>query len=168
MSAMEVREAADADRAAIGDVLRAAFAREDESRLVDALRADKALALEFVALVDGALVGYCAFSPVTIAPSIEGEALGIAPVDVAPTHQRKGIGAALVETGSGIAKMRGANLIVVLGEPKYYSRFGFVPAASRNIAWAARDAGKAFQILDFARLSRKTARLVHYHRAFSG
>ncbi|MBB5518068.1 GNAT family N-acetyltransferase [Amphiplicatus metriothermophilus] len=165
-AAVRIRESEEADRPAIRALVAAAFGREDEARIVEALWADDAMALELAATIDEALVGHCAFSRVALEPPLKGPALGLAPLAVAPAHQRRGIGAALVETGLEICRARGASLVVVLGEPAYYARFGFVPASRLNMRWAALDAGEAFQILDFAGLPASPARRVHYHPAF--
>lgn len=166
MGALTVREAEPHDRGAVRHVVAAAFGREDEARIVDALRAADAMAIELVAVLDGAVVGHVAFSPVAVEPPLKGPALGLAPLAVAPAHQRKGIGAALVETGLEICRARGASLVVVLGEPSYYGRFSFAPGKAKGMTWAAMDAGDAFQVLDFAGLPASPARRVHYHPAF--
>ena len=163
---LHIREAEAEDRAAILALLRDAFGREEEARLVERLWTDDAVALELAAFIDGALAGYCAFSLVTAEPELEGPALGLAPLAVAPSMQNQGVGAALVETGLEVCEERGASLVVVLGEPEYYSRFGFAPARAKNISWAAMDAGDAFQIIDYADLPENTARRIHYHPAF--
>ncbi|MEX0644277.1 MAG: N-acetyltransferase [Parvularculaceae bacterium] len=164
--ALTIREAEEDDRGAIRDIVTRAFGRDDETRLVERLWAEDAAALEVVGLIDDGIVGYCGFSPVAAEPAIKGSALGMAPVAVLPEHQGKGVGAAMIETGFEIAKSRGAALIVVLGEPAYYQRFGFEPASAFNFRWAAMDAGDAFQMIDFG-AGDAIARAIHYHPAFA-
>lgn len=161
--ALQIREAQKSDRPEILKVVEAAFGQPDEARLVEALWDAAAMTLEVVALRGGELIGYCAFSPVTVEPPLEGPAFGLVPAAVAPADQRRGIGAATIRSGIELARARGASLIVVVGEPDYYSRFGFAPAAPRNIRWAAMDAGDAFQVIDFTGSPANIARLVHYH-----
>lgn len=163
---LTIRETTPTDRKDVLAVIEAAFGRADEAKLVDALWQEDAIVLDLAAVEDGKIVGHCAFSLVTADPVIKGAALGLAPVSVAPARQRSGIGAALIETGLDICKTRGASLMVVLGEPAYYSRFGFRPGARQNMSWAALDAGDAFQIIDWAGLG-DTPRRIHYHPLFS-
>jgi predicted N-acetyltransferase YhbS len=58
--------------------------------------------------------------------------------------------------------------VVVLGEPKYYGRFGFEPASRKNMSWATADAGDAFQLLDFGAVFDNKPRKISYHSAFNG
>jgi putative acetyltransferase len=77
------------------------------------------------------IVGHVAVSPVTIS---DGRTAwyGVGPVSVAPARQREGIGSALIRRAIETLKERGAGGCVVLGEPQYYGRFGFIhdPALS--------------------------------------
>jgi putative acetyltransferase len=50
---------------------------------------------------------------------------GLGPVSVVPEHQTQGIGGLLVNKALERLKGLGANGCVVLGNPEYYSRFGF-------------------------------------------
>jgi putative acetyltransferase len=73
--------------------------------------------------------------------------LGLAPLAVLPTVAGRGIGAALVRAGLAACAQRAAGLIVVLGDPAYYARFGFTPAST----FALRDeygGGDAFQAIE--------------------
>ena len=165
-NSLTIRETKKADRKAVLALIEAAFGQPDEATLVQKMWDEDAIALDLTAEENGSVVGHCAFSIVTADPALEGAALGMAPVSVAPSRQRSGIGSALVETGLDICKTRGASLVVVLGEPAYYSRFGFKPGGAQNIAWAALDAGDAFQIIDWAGIG-DTPRQIHYHRLFT-
>jgi putative acetyltransferase len=60
-------------------------------------------------------------------------ALGLGPLSVHPAHQGRGIGAALMHAVLGAADAMGEPVVVLLGEPKLYSRFGFVPAGVLGI-----------------------------------
>lgn len=97
---------------------------QTEGAIVDALRAADALTLSLVAERDGSIIGHVGFSPVLI----DGEELGwfgLGPVSVLPSFQRSGVGSALVKEGLDRLASRGAQGCVVLGDPDYYSRFGF-------------------------------------------
>lgn len=119
------------DAAAIHALTEAAFrpmpfSDGSEPRIVDDLRAAGDLALSLVALnMDQAIVGHVAFSPVTISDGRTGW-YGLGPVSVIPTRQRTGIGSMLIERGLADIRQAGAQGCVVLGEPGYYRRFGFV------------------------------------------
>lgn len=120
---MRVREERPEDRAAVARVTEAAFGRRDEADLVEALRADPSWLLSLVAEVDGEVVGHVLFCRTSREP------VALAPLSVAPEHQRRGAGRALVEEG---LRRVGAPVLVV-GDPAYYGRFGFEPAAPRGI-----------------------------------
>ena len=96
-----------------------------EATIVDALRDAGVLTLSLVAEKQGRIVGHVAFSPVTI----NGEAgrwFGLGPVSVEPAEQRHGIGQALIREGLERLRATGAEGCVLLGDPAYYRRFGFV------------------------------------------
>jgi putative acetyltransferase len=61
------------------------------------------------------------------------DALALAPLAVLPSHQKRGIGTALVERGLSDARRLGHAIVIVLGHPEYYPRFGFAPAAAFGI-----------------------------------
>jgi putative acetyltransferase len=59
--------------------------------------------------------------------------LGLGPLSVRPDRQRQGIGGALVHALLGAADALDEPLVVLLGDPRYYERFGFRPAAGYGI-----------------------------------
>jgi putative acetyltransferase len=119
------------DAIKIGQVTTTAFAPMpfsdgDEARVIDALRDAGALTVSLVAIAaDGELVGHVALSPVRIdgQPS---DWYGLGPVSVAPGIQRRGVGSALIAEGLDRLRELKAGGCVLLGNPNYYSRFGFV------------------------------------------
>lgn len=133
------------DAIGIERVLRAAFPSDAEARLVTALRDAGRLTMSLVAVLAGEVVGHIAFSPVTVAGQPCG--LGLAPLAVRPDRQRQGMGRRLVEAGLHACRELGVGGVVVLGDPDYYGRFGFQPAAE----WQLSDeygGGEAFQALE--------------------
>lgn len=141
--AVTIRAERAEDVDAIDRVLRKSFPTADEAQLVRQLRADGDLRVSLVAELDGAIVGCVAISPVTI----DGEpsnGVGLAPVAVLPGHQSRGIGATLI--AAGLAACWNAAFCVVLGEPAYYRRFGFRPAAKHGLT-SIYDAGDAFMVV---------------------
>ena len=133
------------------DVIRAvhdaAFGGGGEGRLVDALRAAAKLVVSLVAEREGEVVGHIGFSPVTSSTAARG--LGLAPLAVRPDVQRRGIGGTLVVEGLAAAARSGCEFVVVLGDPHYYGRFGFGPAAPHGLADEFRG-GDAFQVIELA------------------
>jgi putative acetyltransferase len=128
---MIIRPEIDADVEAIRRLTSAAFATAPhasgaEARIVDSLRDAGALALSLVAEgPDRILVGQVSFSPVTIDGAACGWA-GLGPVSVLPDRQGRGIGSGLIREGLRRLEAQGAAGCVVLGEPGYYRRFGFI------------------------------------------
>jgi putative acetyltransferase len=121
-----VRPETAADFEAIRQVNRLAFGREDEARLVDALREEDYARLSLVAEMNGQVVGHMLFSELPIiAADRTIAALALAPLAVLPENQRQGIGAALIRYGLEACLAQGASIVVVLGHPHYYRRFGF-------------------------------------------
>jgi putative acetyltransferase len=133
------------DVAAVYAVHAASFPTEAEARLVDLLRDAGRLPVSFVAEVDGAIVGHVGFSPVTVAAGEQG--LGLAPLAVAGPHRRRRLGAELVRAGLEACRAGGFGWVVVLGEPAYYSRFGFRPAAEFGLL-DEYCGGSAFQAVE--------------------
>lgn len=146
----DVRPEAPADADAVRALLAAAFPTPAEATLVDALRAAGRLAVSLVAAVDGQIVGHVAFSPMTLA-GLNGAApaaplLGLAPLAVRDGFRRRGIGAMLVERGIAACVAARAAAVFVLGDPAYYARFGFRPAAAAGFR-SVYPAADAFQVL---------------------
>ena len=133
------------DYSAIHHINTVAFGRPNEADLVNALRQNNALTISLVAVQDGRLVGHVALSPVTITSSTATiEALGLAPMAVLPAYQRRGIGSHLVEAGLNACHQTPCGLVVVLGHPHYYPRFGFAPAKPMGIVWEHDAPEEAF------------------------
>ncbi len=133
------------DAAAIHRLHAACFPTEAEARLVDLLRTGGRLLVSLVAEVDGTIAGHVAFSPVTAASAAAGA--GLAPVAVTKAHRCRGIAAGLIRAGLAACRSAGFGWAVVLGEPAYYSRFGFRPAGDFGL----RDeygGGPAFQVIE--------------------
>lgn len=121
-----IRPASPADQAAIRAVHDAAFACPAEGALVDALCDGGYARLSLVAEDAGLVVGHVLFSDLPIAtPSGAVPALALAPLAVLPDRQRLGVGSRLVAEGLRLCAAAGHVIVVVLGDVRYYSRFGF-------------------------------------------
>src|SRR5207245_7249686 len=105
-----------------------AFERPAEADLVDALREQAQPLVSLIAEDTGAIAGHIMFSPVSLSDHPALKIMGLAPMAVAPEHQRKGIGSALVRAGLEQCKRLGIGAVVVLANPTYYPRFGFLSA----------------------------------------
>lgn len=126
---IDIRAEAPGDASGIADITSAAFARAahasgTEAQIIEALRAAGALTVSLVAEEAGEIVGHVAFSPVTVGSAAEGW-FGLGPVSVRPDRQRAGIGKAVVEAGLARLRGMGARGCVLVGDPRYYARFGF-------------------------------------------
>ena len=126
---LDIRLERPLDAAAIRAVVIAAFkdvpySDQTEADIVDALRSAGALSVSHVAADHAGIVGHIALSPVGIAQA-RGDWYGIGPVAVRPDRQMQGIGQALVTEGLRCLSSLRAAGCVVLGDPRYYHRFGF-------------------------------------------
>lgn len=99
-----------------------------EQFIVRELRRTGALAVSLVAEADGRVVGHVAVSPVRIGDGADGW-FGLGPISVLPAHQGQGIGTQLMDATLRQLRTTAAKGCVVLGEPGYYGRFGFLPVA---------------------------------------
>ncbi|KAM3115857.1 GNAT family N-acetyltransferase [Phormidesmis sp. 146-33] len=158
---MEVRAEKPEDIEAVRSVNVAAFGREGEADLVDRLRGATST-LSLVAVEADQIVGHVFFSPVAIAGEYTNDStnnstndltnglliLGLAPVAVLPNYQRQGIGSLLIRQGLQACIQSGCKAVVVLGSPKYYSRFGFTPASEKGLKCEYAVPDEAFMVLE--------------------
>ena len=72
------------------------------------------------------IVGYILFTKVKVGKTTQ---LALAPLAVLAQFQKQGIGTSLIKTGHKIAKKMGFEYSILLGNPEYYSRFGYKPAS---------------------------------------
>ncbi|GAB6054369.1 N-acetyltransferase [Magnetospira thiophila] len=88
--------------------------------------------LGLVALNGDILVGTIRYWPVVIGRSVQA-ALLLGPVAVDPSLQKSGIGRQLIERSLSKAQSLGHERVLLVGDPGYYERFGFAPAAAQGI-----------------------------------
>ena len=138
---MRIRTERAGDRAAIHGLVEEAFGGPREAKLVDALRNGGALAVSLVAEDEGRLIGHVALSRLK-SPS---GALALAPVAVSPQRQRRGVGSLLVREALGRARRGDWEIVFVVGDPAYYSRFGF--SAEAAAPFPCLYAGRFFMAL---------------------
>jgi len=129
-----VRPETTADRTAVWQVNRLAFGGDAEAMLVEALHTEGFARVSLIAEAGREVVGHILFSQlaiVTTRGTVEG--LSLAPLAVVPSHQRMGIGSSLVAEGLRICREAGHEIVVVLGHPRFYPRFGFSPKLAERL-----------------------------------
>jgi putative acetyltransferase len=138
---MIIRDEQTEDRVAVRDIVTAAFERAEEARLVERLRRDGDGIVSLVAVDGDEIVGYLLLSRMT-APV---RALGLGPVAVRPERQCMGMASSLIRAGIDRAKQAGWQIVFVLGEPRFYRRFGFDSALASGVE--CRYSGPHFMAL---------------------
>ena len=122
------------EQSAIRAVNEAAFGRADEADLVDSLRREGVVLLSLVAEAERQIVGHLLFSRMSIeTASGQIAAAALAPIAVLPDYQRQGIGEKLIRYGLDLLRGRGEPIVIVLGHPDYYARFGFSSGMARSL-----------------------------------
>lgn len=136
------------DEAAVREILTAAFPTTEEADLVDALRADPSAWVEGLSVVALDDEGHPAAHALLTRAHVGGEeVLALAPCATRPEVQRGGAGSAAIRAGLAAARDRGENVVVVLGHPAYYPRFGFEPASRFGITAPFEAPDDAFLVL---------------------
>lgn len=145
---LTIRPETPADLNAIHETNRLAFGQDAEADLVDGLRAGGFVRLSLVAEIGGEIVGHILFSrlPIITETGVV-EALSLAPMAVRPTHQRRRIGTRLVEEGLRACREAGHRIVLVLGHPAFYPRFGFSASLAVPLA-SAFGGGEAWMALE--------------------
>jgi putative acetyltransferase len=172
-SPIRIRPEIPADIPAIYAVNQLAFdGREAEPRLVDDLRLSDSFIpeLSLVAEVDGRVVGHILFSRIHIlTESGPLPGLSLAPMAVLPRYQNRGIGSALVQHGLSECRRLGHGIVIVLGHPGYYPRFGFSAALAKALEGPYGDVGEAWMALELVPGALDGVRgVVVYPPAFDG
>lgn len=161
---MLIRKEEETDVLYIRHVHIQAFNGPDEALIVEALRNNHCLEISLVCEINNKIVGHIAYSPLYHKNEIIG--LGLAPVAVLPEYQKKGIGAALIKKGNEVALKKGHKKVFVLGDPKYYSKFGFKLAKKYNYSSKFDPEGKYFMILGKNIKTEKQSITVEYGKEF--
>jgi putative acetyltransferase len=120
--------------------------------------------LSFTALTEVGAVGHVTASQATVAAD---PVVAVGPIGVLPECQGLGIGSALMDallTAADAAKMP---LIVLLGSPQYYGRFGFRPAQELGVVPPEPTWGEAFQARPLTAYTPAVAGQFRYAPAFS-
>jgi putative acetyltransferase len=116
-----IRAARASDQEAIVAVHRAAFGSENGVRIVTEVEPVVSLVCE----EEGEIAGHVMLCHV----DLDGRpVLQLSPLGVEPGRQGRGVGSALTVEALRVAEDAGEPLVLVLGHPTYYPRFGFEPA----------------------------------------
>lgn len=162
---LRIRDENTLDVEAITALTEAAFrdaphSSHTEQHIVNALRRAGQLTLSLVAEQGGIVVGHVAVSPVTVSDGAPGW-YGLGPISVRPDLQGQNIGASLMHAAMDGLRAHGAAGCVLVGEPAYYTRFGFRPVPGLVCPGIPPE---YFMALSFGReLLQGTVR---YHAAF--
>jgi putative acetyltransferase len=144
---ISIRAETPEDRLAVAHVHRLAFGRDDEARLVDQLRDGGWARVSLVAEFDGRVVGHVLFSELAIVGDARRVAgLALAPLAVLPEVQSRGVGSELVRRGLEECRRAGHAIVLVVGHPSYYPRFGFSAELARPLE--TPYAGDSFMALE--------------------
>jgi putative acetyltransferase len=138
---VHIRRERPSDFDAIRLINNLAFGRDEEGRLVDNLRQNNKLIISLVAVRERAeagqhqeIIGHIAFSPATLDPQAgDISILCLGPVAVLPDYQNQGVGSQLTKEGLKRCRDLGCSVVVLVGHPEYYPRFGFVRARPLGI-----------------------------------
>jgi putative acetyltransferase len=139
------------DHAAVHEVHRSAFGRENEAQLVETLRQSTNFIpeLSLVAVKNGRITGHILLSPIIIETQSDAvPALALAPIAVLPEFQNQGIGSELVRQGLKKCQRLGHKIVVVVGHPTYYSRFGFSSARAKGLEALFQVSDEALLVLE--------------------
>ena len=110
-------------------IVRATWAAQDAGQLIELVADDEGTVVAHALAAAGRIDG----APNSVA--------GVAPVCVAPSRQHRGIGSSLMESVVLAARSRRWPLLVLLGDPAFYERFGFEPAGPLGLTYAPAGAG---------------------------
>jgi putative acetyltransferase len=120
--------------------------------------------LSFTAAIDGEVVGHVTASRATVAAN---PVVAVGPIGVLPAHQGIGIGSGLMEALLTAADAANVPLVVLLGAPEYYGRFGFRPAGELGVLSPQPEWGDAFQARALTAFTSSLAGPFTYAPAFS-
>lgn len=124
---MKIQSVSIDNRPQVYALLQRAFPGSDyEAGLVRKLHENGRTVHEWCCIHVGKVIAYIAFTPAYNEKAVCG--LHLAPMAVAPDFQRQGVGSELLRFALRQGVIKGQPLFV-LGEPGYYSRFGFEPCA---------------------------------------
>ena len=130
MISKTIRLAGEKDLPSIRKVIETSFSAEENKaimKLVAALsiEASHPPVKSLIAELDGHVIGYVSFSPISHKSASPISGYILSPLGVSANHQKQGIGSSLIKTGIEMLTKDGVDVLLVYGDPAYYGRFGF-------------------------------------------
>jgi putative acetyltransferase len=120
--------------------------------------------LSFVAIADNEVVGHVTASRAKVGAY---SVVAVGPVGVLPDYQGRGLGTAMMNALLDAAEAGDVPLVVLLGSPHYYERFGFRPAVELGVVPPNPEWGDAFQARPLRAYATHIAGPFEYAPAFS-
>lgn len=120
--------------------------------------------LSFTALAQNAVVGHVTASRAKVGLD---SVVAVGPIGVLPDHQARGIGSALMNALLSAADAQDVTMVVLLGSPDYYGRFGFRPAVELGVMPPEPKWGSAFQARPLRAYTPSVAGQFEYAPAFT-
>ena len=152
------------------NIHRQSFPEACEAKLVAELAATDNYIdeLSLAGVVDGRYIAHVLLSKITLeSDSQKVSALALAPVATLPRFRALGVASHLIEYAIEKARKLRYEFIIVLGDPKFYSRFGFVAASGYNISGPFEAAGENFMALKIGAKRNFTGGAVIYPETFA-
>ncbi|ARV58958.1 GNAT family N-acetyltransferase [Nostocales cyanobacterium HT-58-2] len=135
----------------IRQLITDAFGQTKEAALVETIRKSSNFIpeLSLVAQENEDVLGHILFSSIVIETSQETfPVLALAPLSVTPLRQRQGIGSKLVEVGLIRCRELNHSIVIIVGEPRYYNRFGFQKASQFGLHSSLPIPDEVFMVLE--------------------
>ena len=153
----------------ITEVNNLAFGRNNEAILIEKIRnSNKYIPkLSLVAELDNKTIGYIMFSHIDLIGEKVTKVLSLAPIAILPQYQNRGMGSLLVEAGLKIAENTASPMVIVLGDCKFYSRFGFKPAIDYGIQSDFNVPDEAFMVRLLTKNNKNYSGKIKYPSAFN-
>lgn len=129
---MIIRPEREADHAAVAEVVRAAFGREEVVSFVERIRASDEFVpeLALVAEDSSGVIAHLLLSWVGVEGGSRPRILNLTPMSVRPDRQGVGVGSRLIRDALRRAEEAGEPAVMVEGIASYYPRFGFERASA--------------------------------------
>lgn len=163
-----IRDECTEDFPTVFEINSLAFDTDAEARLVNLMRRKARPVVSLVAERDDQILGHIMFTPVQIdGEAAGGRTMGLGPIAVHPDAQGQGIGARLVQAGLDACRALRTELVFVVGDPEYYHKFGFKPAADSGFHYKDEKFDNVFSVLELTKgAASGLSGEVLYHPAF--
>ncbi|GAB4241589.1 MAG: N-acetyltransferase [Stanieria sp.] len=157
------------DYESISRVNNLAFGQETEAKFIDKIRNSEHYipTLSLLAELEHQIIGYIMFSWIDLIAEKTIKVLALAPLAVLPKYQNQGVGSTLVNEGLSVADNYNIPLVIVLGHPNFYAKFGFEPSVNYNIASPFDAPKEVFMVKLLKSYQRGTCGQVVYPSAFN-